>query len=56
MASEIKSCARCGVTTQQNHAAMRAGRPAICKDCRAGDPVYVRAVTSGVPVIDRRAS
>lgn len=53
MASEAKSCSRCGCPTQQNHAAAKARRPAICKDCRAGDPQYVRAVTRGVPIIAR---
>jgi hypothetical protein len=56
MASEVRACARCGCSTQQNHAAMKAGRPAICKDCRAGDPAYVQALRTGVPLVARRAS
>lgn len=53
MASKAVSCTRCGVDTTQNHAAMKRGRPAICTDCRLGDPAYVKAVTSGVPLVAR---
>lgn len=55
MASKPTSCSRCGQPTTQNHAAMKRGRPAICTDCRAGDPAYVKAVTTGVPLVARSA-
>jgi hypothetical protein len=53
MASIPVSCCRCGCSTTQNHAAKMKGRPAICKDCRAGDPAYVKAVTNGLTLVPR---
>lgn len=40
-----KPCHRCGCPTLSNPRAKVAG---ICRDCREVDPVYVRAVRTGV--------
>lgn len=40
-----RPCHRCGCPTLSNP---RAKVPGVCRDCRAADPVYVKALRTGV--------
>lgn len=46
--SDYKPCRRCGCRTAWNR---KAKLPGVCRDCRASDPQFVRALMTGTPLI-----